>query len=187
MNLSNFVPNIFLGGDKNSSQIESSIPEASEDTKSIKGNEDLHKKENEEKPQDKSVDEDNGNDAESVSDEEKIDQIPTDTTSGEGSSTTSAALDNILSRLPSALNRDVIDKIAVDFCYLNSKSSRRRLINTLLAVPRTRLDLLSYYARLIATLNQHFPDIGESILSQVRNSLFLHLITCVFVDIKNIH
>ncbi|CAJ0753201.1 10510_t:CDS:10, partial [Entrophospora sp. SA101] len=77
---------------------------------------------------------------------------------------TSAQLDALLSRLPHMINRDLIDRAAVDFCYLNSKASRKKLIKTLLGVPRIRLDLLPYYSRLIATLNPHYPDITSSVL-----------------------
>ncbi|CAG8770008.1 2006_t:CDS:2, partial [Racocetra fulgida] len=41
---------------------------------------------------------------------------------------TSAQLDSLLSRLPNMVNRDLIDRAAVDFCYLNSKASRKKLI-----------------------------------------------------------
>ncbi|GBC04197.1 hypothetical protein RclHR1_05560017 [Rhizophagus clarus] len=77
---------------------------------------------------------------------------------------TSAQLDSLLSRLPNMINRDLINQAAVDFCYLNSKASRNKLIKTLTGVPRTRLDLLPYYSRLIATLNPHYPDIAEAVL-----------------------
>ncbi|RIA79977.1 armadillo-type protein [Glomus cerebriforme] len=77
---------------------------------------------------------------------------------------TLAQLDSLLSRLPNMINRDLIDQAAVDFCYLNSKASRKKLIKTLFGVPRTRLDLLPYYSRLIATLNPHYPDITEEVM-----------------------
>ncbi|CAG8606881.1 31439_t:CDS:10, partial [Gigaspora margarita] len=76
----------------------------------------------------------------------------------------SAQLDSLLSRLPNMVNRDLIDQAAVDFCYLNSKASRKKLIKTLVGVPRIRLDLLPYYSRLIATLNPHYPDIATAVL-----------------------
>jgi len=41
---------------------------------------------------------------------------------------TLAQLDSLLSRLPNMINRDLIDQAAVDFCYLNSKASRKKLI-----------------------------------------------------------
>lgn len=41
---------------------------------------------------------------------------------------TLAQLDSLLSLLPNMINRDLIDQAAVDFCYLNSKASRNKLI-----------------------------------------------------------
>jgi hypothetical protein len=38
---------------------------------------------------------------------------------------------------------------------------------TLLSVPRSRVDLLPYYARLIATLSPYYPDISDAILVTV--------------------
>ena len=37
-------------------------------------------------------------------------------------------LDSFFADLPAAMSRELIDKAAVDFCYLNNKASRRRLI-----------------------------------------------------------
>ncbi|CAO3598476.1 unnamed protein product [Absidia cylindrospora] len=75
-----------------------------------------------------------------------------------------AQLDALLGRLTNLGNRDMIDSAAVEFCYMNSKGARKRLIKTLLNIPRQRVDLLPYYARLIAILNQYYTDIGDAIL-----------------------
>lgn len=40
---------------------------------------------------------------------------------------TSAKLDSLLARLPAMNNRELIDKAAIDFCFLNTKGSRKRL------------------------------------------------------------
>ncbi|ORY06254.1 ARM repeat-containing protein, partial [Neocallimastix californiae] len=77
------------------------------------------------------------------------------------------ALDAILERLPFALNRDAIDQIAVDFCFVNTKSSMKKLIKTLVNVPRQRLDLLPYYSRLVSTLSKCFPEIGDSVINEL--------------------
>ncbi|KAF9186588.1 hypothetical protein BGZ51_000327 [Haplosporangium sp. Z 767] len=81
------------------------------------------------------------------------------------SKTTATQLDAFVAKLPSMCNRDMIDQAAVDFCYLNSKLSRNRLIKTLVQVPRDRHDLLPYYSRLIATFKPFYPDIPEEVLS----------------------
>ena len=35
-------------------------------------------------------------------------------------------------------------------------------------IPRSRIDLLPHYSRLIATLNKYLPDIGNDIVTFVR-------------------
>ena len=78
-----------------------------------------------------------------------------------------AQVDALLIRLPELNNRDLIDQAAVDFCFLNSKASRNRLLKVLEEVPRGRQDLLPYYSRLVATLNKYMPDIGINLVGYV--------------------
>lgn len=88
-------------------------------------------------------------------------------------------MDGLFARLSTCGNRDLIDSIAVDFCYMNNKNARKRLVKTLLNVQRQRVDLLPYYSRLIATLNVYFPDIGEMVLAAVNfyTRVFVHQLT----------
>ncbi|EIE89727.1 hypothetical protein RO3G_14438 [Rhizopus delemar RA 99-880] len=79
--------------------------------------------------------------------------------------TQNAQLEGFIARLPNCANRDLIDAAAVDFCYMNNKNARNKLVKALLKVQRQRLDLLPYYARFIATLNVYFSDIGETIIA----------------------
>ncbi|KAF9970593.1 hypothetical protein BGZ73_006690 [Actinomortierella ambigua] len=74
-------------------------------------------------------------------------------------------LDALLAKLPNMCNRDMIDQAAVEFCYLNTKAARARLIRIMVQVPRDRHDLLPYYSRLIATLKPYFPDIAEEVVN----------------------
>lgn len=78
-----------------------------------------------------------------------------------------AQLAALLSRLPDLSNRDAIDKVAVEFTFLNSKAARRRLVKVVTGVPRTRQDLIPYYARLVATLNKYMPDVGAITVATV--------------------
>ncbi|CCG83005.1 Putative uncharacterized protein [Taphrina deformans PYCC 5710] len=71
---------------------------------------------------------------------------------------------NLLVRLPELTNRELIDNAAVEFSFLNSKASRNRLIRTLLEVGTARVDLLPYYARLIAILGQYLTSISETVV-----------------------
>jgi regulator of nonsense transcripts 2 len=76
-------------------------------------------------------------------------------------------VDLLLMRMPEAGNRDLIDQVAVDFIFLNSKASRNRLIKKLVDVPRNRQDILPYYSRLVATLSRYIPDIGKTLVDEV--------------------
>lgn len=75
----------------------------------------------------------------------------------------SIQIDVYISRLPE-LNRDMIDQAAIDFCFLNSKASRNRLIKVLCEPPRNRQDIFPYYSRLIATLGKYIPSIRDSVV-----------------------
>ncbi|RUP46340.1 nonsense-mediated mRNA decay 2 protein [Jimgerdemannia flammicorona] len=128
----------------------------------------------------------NGKDEESEGEaEQKVGEEVTSTTDREDTTDAAAAsgstgktgqlaqLDALLARLPQLSNRDLIDTAAVEFCYLNSKASRKKLAKALISVPRSRLDLLPYYARLVAALNPYFPDVGATVLSAFRNCAVL--------------
>lgn len=52
----------------------------------------------------------------------------------------------------------------VEFCYLNSKSNRKRLVRALFNVPRTSLELLPYYSRMVATLSTCMKDVSSMLL-----------------------
>ncbi|KAG4303994.1 hypothetical protein PORY_002647 [Pneumocystis oryctolagi] len=73
-------------------------------------------------------------------------------------------IDVYISRLPELNNRDMIDQAAIDFCFLNSKASRNRLIKTLCEPPRNHQDIFSYYSRLIVTLGKYMPNIRDSVV-----------------------
>ncbi|OXM78214.1 hypothetical protein C364_04151 [Cryptococcus neoformans Bt63] len=75
-----------------------------------------------------------------------------------------ARLSALFAALPESNNREVVDKLAVEFAFLNSKAARKRLIKFIGEVPKQRTDLLPHYARLIATLNPYMPDVGAGIL-----------------------
>ncbi|XP_009778348.1 regulator of nonsense transcripts UPF2 [Nicotiana tabacum] len=75
-----------------------------------------------------------------------------------------ANLDGLLQRLPSCVSRDLIDQLTVEFCYLNSKSNRKKLVRALFNVPRTSLELLPYYSRMVATLSTCMKDVSSMLL-----------------------
>ncbi|KAI8957642.1 ARM repeat-containing protein [Daldinia sp. FL1419] len=78
--------------------------------------------------------------------------------------TIGAQVDVLLSRLPELTHKDAVDQAAIDFCFLNSKASRNRLIKGLTEVPKGRTDLLPFWSRLIATLGRYMPDVPKGVV-----------------------
>ncbi|KAK0735877.1 armadillo-type protein [Apiosordaria backusii] len=78
--------------------------------------------------------------------------------------TIGAQVDALLARLPDLTSKDAIDQTAIDFCFLNSKASRNRLVKALTDVPKGRGDLLPSWSRLVATLGQYMPDIPKGLV-----------------------
>ncbi|KAI9669467.1 MAG: hypothetical protein M1817_004692 [Caeruleum heppii] len=76
-----------------------------------------------------------------------------------------AQVDALLARLPELTTKDLIDQAAMDFCFLNSKASRNRLVKAIQEVPRGRSDLLPAYGRLVATLGKYLPDVSQGLVS----------------------
>ncbi|KAK9169015.1 hypothetical protein Syun_001155 [Stephania yunnanensis] len=85
-------------------------------------------------------------------------------------------LDGLLQRLPGCVSRDLIDQLTVEFCYLNSKSNRKRLVRALFNVPRTSLELLPYYSRMVATLSTCMKDVSSALLQNLEDE-FNYLIS----------
>ncbi|KAG5226831.1 YCF protein [Salix suchowensis] len=78
-----------------------------------------------------------------------------------------ANLDALLQRLPGCVSRDLIDQLTVDFCYVNSKLSRKKLVRALFNVPRTSLELLPHYSRMVATLSTCMKDVSSMLLQML--------------------
>jgi len=81
--------------------------------------------------------------------------------------TVGAQVDALLGHLPELQTKDQIDQTAMDFCFLNSKASRNRLIKAVQEVPKGRSDLLPCYSRLVATLGKYMPDISLGLVSHL--------------------
>lgn len=81
--------------------------------------------------------------------------------------TVGAQVDALLARLPELQNKDQIDQAAMDFCFLNSKASRNRLIKAVEEIPKGRSDLLPSYSRLVATLGKYMPDISQGLVTHL--------------------
>ncbi|GMH39542.1 hypothetical protein BSKO_07440 [Bryopsis sp. KO-2023] len=126
--------------------------------------------ENEEKPE--KIETNEKPEAEKEKEEDKDDSggVPDDgdKSGKEGRSRVSAQeLDALLSRLPTCVTRDGADEIAVNFCYMNSKPSRKRLMRALCDVPKASLQLLPFYSRIAAILSRVFPEVANGIVTHL--------------------
>ncbi|KAG0156209.1 hypothetical protein PDIDSM_3386 [Penicillium digitatum] len=79
------------------------------------------------------------------------------------SKTVGAQVDSLLAKLPELQTKDQVDQFALDFCWVNSKASRNRLVKAVSDIPKGRIDLLPLYSRLVATLGQYLPDIPQGL------------------------
>ncbi|KAF1968136.1 ARM repeat-containing protein [Bimuria novae-zelandiae CBS 107.79] len=78
-----------------------------------------------------------------------------------------AQVDAVLAKLPELNTKDAVDSAAIEFCFLNSKASRNRLIKAVQEIPRGRSDLLPLYSRLIATLGKYMPDVSQGLVAHL--------------------
>ena len=88
-----------------------------------------------------------------------------DTSTAIANKTVGAQVDALLARLVELTSKDQVDQFAIDFCFLNSKASRNRLVKAVVEIPKGRTDLLPLYARLIATLGRYLMDVPQAIIS----------------------
>ncbi|EME47596.1 hypothetical protein DOTSEDRAFT_69517 [Dothistroma septosporum NZE10] len=79
--------------------------------------------------------------------------------------TVGAQVDALLARLHELTTKEQVDQFAIDFCFLNSKASRNRLIKSIEEIPKGRTDLLPLYARLVATLGRYLQDVPQAMIS----------------------
>ncbi|KAL1487315.1 hypothetical protein MTO96_008098 [Rhipicephalus appendiculatus] len=85
-------------------------------------------------------------------------------------------LDGFLNSLLHCVSREMVDQAAEQFCMsLNTKPNRNKLIKALFLVPRTRLDLLPFYARFVATLAPCMPDVATDLVSMLKQDFKFHL------------
>ena len=90
-----------------------------------------------------------------------------DTSTAIANKTVGAQVDALLARLVEFTTKDQVDQFAIDFCFLNSKASRNRLLKSIEEIPKGRTDLLPLYARLIATLGRHLTDVQQAMVSHL--------------------
>lgn len=83
---------------------------------------------------------------------------------------TKVTFESFIEQLPKCVNREMIDNLAIEFLiYLNTKNNRKKLVKVLFSVPRTRVDLLPFYARFIAILNPLMPEVALELCSLLKS------------------
>ncbi|XP_066925747.1 regulator of nonsense transcripts 2-like isoform X2 [Clytia hemisphaerica] len=87
-----------------------------------------------------------------------------------------ALAETYFQKLPTCVNRDFIDQASEEFLLkLNTKGNRKKLVRNLFTVNRTRLDLLPFYSRLVATLTPCLPEIAPDLVYLLKGSFLSHL------------
>ncbi|XP_025414421.1 regulator of nonsense transcripts 2 isoform X1 [Sipha flava] len=83
---------------------------------------------------------------------------------------TKVVFETFIEQLPKCVNREMIDNLAIEFLInLNTKNNRKKLVKVLFSVPRTRVDLLPFYTRLVAILNPLMPEVGLELCSLLKS------------------
>lgn len=81
--------------------------------------------------------------------------------------TVGAQVDGLLKRLKDVTSKEMVDEIAIDFCFLNSKASRNRMLKAISTIPKGRTDLLPLWSRLAATLGKYMADIPQGLIAHL--------------------
>uniref|UniRef100_A0A803XZ64 UPF2 regulator of nonsense mediated mRNA decay n=1 Tax=Meleagris gallopavo TaxID=9103 RepID=A0A803XZ64_MELGA len=176
IDLKAFVPAILFKDNEKCSQSKDSSKDESRDSKDAKdnkeaapGSEDLELELENLDINDDPLELDCGDEAEDLTKKQEDEEAST-------GSHLKLIVDAFLQQLPNCVNRDLIDKAAMDFCMnMNTKANRRKLVRALFIVPRQRLDLLPFYARLVATLHPCMSDVAEDLCSMLKGDFRFHV------------
>lgn len=80
------------------------------------------------------------------------------------------------SNLTNCVNKELIDSAAIEFLLnLNTKNNRKKLTKKLFGVKRTRLDLLPFFGRLVATINLVSPEVAVDLAQKLKNEFKYHI------------
>jgi hypothetical protein len=80
-------------------------------------------------------------------------------------------------RLLECINKKLTDEFIVSFCYAsnNNKNSRKRLIQSIAKLPRSRPELAPNYSRIIASLSRLYPDLVTPLVDILRKEFYFIL------------
>uniref|UniRef100_H3B878 Regulator of nonsense transcripts 2 n=1 Tax=Latimeria chalumnae TaxID=7897 RepID=H3B878_LATCH len=175
------VPAILFKDNEKTAQNKDTNKEDSKDSKDIKDSKEVSSTEElEMELENMDINEDNmeleaGEDTEDLTKKLLDEQEQEDEEASTGSHL-KLIVDAFLQQLPNCVNRDLIDKAAMDFCMnMNTKANRRKLVRALFTVPRQRLDLLPFYSRLVATLHPCMCDVAEDLCSMLKGDFRFHV------------
>lgn len=77
----------------------------------------------------------------------------------------------IQDKLPECTTKAKCDEFCQSFCFLNSKSARKKLAQALVKIPWGRGELVPCYARIIASLHRIFNDIAPVVLNSIQREV----------------
>lgn len=98
------------------------------------------------------------------------------TSSNSNRASNRAMMDAFVTSLTQCVNRDMVDKAATNFVTnLNTKKNRNKLVRTLFQVPRIRLDLLPFYARLVKTLHPLMPHVANDLITLLKQDFMYQI------------
>eukprot|EP01104_Vermistella_antarctica_P003609 TRINITY_DN1384_c0_g2_i1.p1 TRINITY_DN1384_c0_g2~~TRINITY_DN1384_c0_g2_i1.p1 ORF type:complete len:1138 (-),score=443.59 TRINITY_DN1384_c0_g2_i1:824-4237(-) len=102
------------------------------------------------------------NDDNSKEDNEDDDDEEEEKTTG-----TSASLATVLIKLPQCSNHDQADKLALDFCYVNSRKARKKLVDNIYSLRRSECVQIPCFGRVVATLSNCIDEIGPPLVEML--------------------
>lgn len=84
-------------------------------------------------------------------------------------------MDAFVNHVMNSVSRDMIDNAASEFVLsLNTKVNRKKLVKCLFGVQRTRIDLLPFLCRLVATLHPCMPDLATDLALMLKQDFKYH-------------
>lgn len=75
--------------------------------------------------------------------------------------------DQFLSKLNQCISKDVADDLAKEFCYLNSKKNKNKLILDVVEYRYEYALMTPFLCRFIANLSKYFKEIGEALIQKL--------------------
>lgn len=84
--------------------------------------------------------------------------------------------DTFVKNLSKCVNRELIDSACIEFLlHMNTKNNRKKISRSVFGVQRTRLDLLPYFSRFVATLNLVSTDVANELIKMLNNEFRYHV------------